>query len=307
MSNGVKASHPRIASEIAYIPACDLLAAAKAVVGIHRDFGNRENRKIARLKYVLDNKGVDWFRDELNGRMGRVLEPPKELAWNRHADYLGWHPQHDGRLFFGLRVVNGRVQGPIRDAIREIITAYRPGIRFTVQQNLIFTDVDPSQRDGIEAILRKHAVALPHELPPVLRHSMACPALPTCGQAITESERMAPDLISRIQAELDAAGVAPEVIHLRSTGCPNGCARPYTAEIGIVGQSVNLYSIYLGGSPLATRLAKLYSHNIKLENIASTLRPFFDEWKIERSAAEAFGDFWNRKHGANYKEAGVHG
>jgi len=306
MSNGVKASHPRVASEIAYIETADLLDAAKAVVGIHRDFGNRENRKIARLKYVLDNKGVEWFREELDRRMGKKLAGPRELKWTRHADYLGWHEQSNGKLFYGLRVVNGRILGAYRDAIKEIVETLRPGIRFTVQQNLIFTDLDPAQRGTLEGILKKHGVALPHELPPVLRHSMACPALPTCGQAITESERMAPELIGGIQAELDAVGLGSEVIHLRSTGCPNGCARPYTAEIGIVGQSVNLYSIYLGGSPLATRLAHLYSHNIKLENIASTLRPFFDEWKQERTGNEAFGDFWFRKHGANHAKAGHH-
>ena len=305
-SNGVKLSHPRIASEIAYIEKDDLLAAAKAVVGIHRDFGNRENRKIARLKYVLDNKGVDWFRQELDTRMGKQLAPPQPLTWTRYSDYLGWHQQTGGKMFFGLRVINGRLKGAIREAVREIVTTLATPVRFTVQQNLLLTDVAPADQAKLEAILRKHGVPLPGELPPVLRHSMACPALPTCGQAITESERMAPELIGQIEAELAAAGLANEVIHLRSTGCPNGCARPYTAEIGIVGQSVHLYSIYLGGSPVATRLNRLYSHNIKQENIASTLRPFFDEWAQERAPGEAFGDFWQRKHGANYHEAGHH-
>lgn len=305
-SNGVKLSHPRMASEIAFIEPGDLLEAAKAVVTIHRDFGNRENRKIARLKYVLDNKGVEWFREELDRRMGKTLAPPKALAWTRYEDYLGWHAQDGGKLFFGLRVVNGRVKDAIRAAVREIVETFQPGVRFTVQQNLLLTGIDPANRDAVEAVLRKHGVALPHELSPVLRHSMACPALPTCGQALTESERMAPDLIAKIEAELAEAGLGGEVIHLRSTGCPNGCARPYTAEIGIVGQSVNLYSIYLGGSPLATRLARLYTHGVKLEEIPGRLRPLFEEWNAERAAGEAFGDFWHRKHGAQYLEAGQH-
>lgn len=305
-SNGVKLSHPRMASEIAFIDAPDLLAAAKAVVGIHRDFGNRENRKIARLKYVLDDKGVDWFRAELNTRMGKTLAPPQALTWTRYNDYLGWHPQSEGKMFFGLRVMNGRVKGPIRAAIREIVTKLQTPIRFTVQQNLLFTDIATSDQAWFEETLRRHGVPMPHELPPVLRHSMACPALPTCGQALTESERMAPELIGLIEAELTAAGLGNEVVHLRSTGCPNGCARPYTAEIGIVGQSVNLYSIYLGGSPMATRLARLYSHNVKHEDIATTLRPLFDEWAAGRQPGEAFGDFWFRQHGAQYLEAGQH-
>ena len=305
-SNGVKLSHPRMASEIAFIDEPDLLDAAKAVVGIHRDFGNRENRKIARLKYVLDDRGVDWFRAELNLRMGKVLAVPPALTWTRYSDYLGWHEQSAGKMFFGLRVINGRIKGPVRAAIREIVTTLRTPVRFTVQQNLLFTDVALADQAKLEQILRAHGVPLPGELPPVLRHSMACPALPTCGQALTESERMAPDLIGKIEAELAAAGLGGEVVHLRSTGCPNGCARPYTAEIGIVGQSINLYSIYLGGSPLATRLNRLYSHNIKHEEIAAQLRPLFDEWARERQPAEAFGDFWFRKHGAEHLEAGQH-
>lgn len=297
-SNGVKLSHPRVASEICYIPVAELLPAARAVVGIHRDFGNRENRKIARLKYVLDNKGVEWFREELATRLGHPLTPPRPLEWTRHSDYLGWHPDANGTKFFGLRVVNGRVKDNIRAAIREVVETLRPSVRLTVQQNLFFTGVAAGDEAKLEAILRKHGVALPHELPPVLRHSMACPALPTCGQAITESERTSPALIAKIEAELAGAGIPEEVIHLRMTGCPNGCARPYTAEIGIVGMSVNMYSIYLGGSPMATRLARLYKHGIKEEEIAPTLRPFFDEYAAERQPGEAFGDFWHRKYPA---------
>jgi len=298
-SNGVKLSHPRMADEVCFIPTDELLEAAKAVVTIHRDFGNRENRKLARLKYVLDAKGLAWFREELAARLGHPLLPPQPLAWHRQADYLGWHSQSDTLKFFGLRIVNGRITRAMRPAINEVLDTLKCGIRFTVQQNLLFTDVPVAQTGELEAILKKHAMPLPHELPPVLRHSMACPALPTCGQALTESERRAPEMMTMIGNELAAVGLPEEVVHVRMTGCPNGCVRPYTAEIGIVGQSVDLYSIYLGGSPVGTRMATLHQHNVKVTDIAATLRPVFAEFAAGRLPDESLGDFWHRTHQQN--------
>ena len=293
-SNGIKDSHPRLADEIGFIQPEDLLAVAKAVVGIHRDFGNRSNRKLARLKYVLDQRGVEWFRAELESRLGKPLAPAAPLQWERHSDHFGWHPYTD-KLFFGLRVVSGRIAANVRTAIREIVAELQPEVRFTSQQNVIFAGLTAEARPRLEQILRSHGVALPSELPPVLRLSMACPALPTCGLALTESERILPDITSDVQAELDRAGIGTESVHLRMTGCPNGCARPYTAEIGIVGQSVGLYSLYLGGSPLATRLATLYAHNIKREQIPASLRPIIDEFVAFRNPGEAFGDYCARQ------------
>jgi sulfite reductase (ferredoxin) len=215
-------------------------------------------------------------------------------VWQRHEDWLGWHRQDERRWFFGLRVVSGRLAGAILDGVTEAVETLRPQMRITPQQNLLFTGLGEEARPVLEEILRRHGIRLPHEMPPVLRHSMACPALPTCGLALTDSERVLPDVAADIQQEAAAAGVGEERIHLRMTGCPNGCARPYTAEIGIVGQSPKLYSIYLGGSPLATRLAQLYSHNVPLEKIGETLRPLLAAWAAERAAGEAFGDFCHR-------------
>lgn len=298
-SNGVKLSHPRMADEVCFVAAAELLDAAKAVVTIHRDFGNRENRKLARLKYVLDAKGLEWFRDELAARLGHPLLPPKTLTWHRQSDYLGWHDQRAGYEFFGLRIVNGRITREIRAAIKEVLQTLACGVRFTVQQNLLFTDIPNARAAELEAILRRHKVALPFELPPVLRHSMACPALPTCGQALTESERRAPEMMTMIGDELAAVGLPDEVVHVRMTGCPNGCVRPYTAEIGIVGQSVDLYSIYLGGSPVGSRLAKLHQHNVKVADLAATLRPIFTEFAAGRQPNESLGDYWHRAHQQN--------
>jgi len=293
-SNGIKGTYPRLADPFGFLQGEDLLEVAKAAVSIHRDFSDRSNRKRARLKYVIEDRGIAWFTGEMASRLGRPLAPPRELKWRRQEDYFGWHEQSPGVWFFGLRVVSGRLGVSQRAAVREVVSRLAPEVRFTPQQNLLFCGLSAAARPQLESILRRHGLALPDELPPVLRHSMACPALPTCGLALADSERVLPDVVARVQAELDAAGAAGETVFLRMTGCPNGCARPYTAEIGVVGQSPGLYSIYLGGSPVATRLAQLYSHNVRFEDIPSTLAPIFREWVARRYAGEALGDYCHR-------------
>lgn len=295
-SNGVKQSHPRMADAVCSIGPSkeEVLEVAKAVVGIHRDFGNRSNRKLARLKYVLDERGLDWFRSELAARLGRQLAPSRELVWRRQEDYLGWHPQAGGGCFYGLRVLNGRLKGEIRAAVREVVEATICEVRFTVQQNLLFTGLADSQKELVNGILARHGVADVTALPPVLRQSMACPALPTCGQAITESERILPSVADGVQRQLNEAGLGDQPLVLRTTGCPNGCARPYTAEIGIVGESVELYTIYLGGSPVADRLARPWKRLVKLGEIPGVLRPLFDGYRTGRREGEPFGDWCAR-------------
>ncbi len=295
-SNGVKNSHPRLADPIGFIgpEEAEVLEVCRAVVSIHRDYGNRENRRLARLKYVLDEHGLEWFKAELERRLGRPVAPPRQLVWNRQEDYLGWNEQGDGRWFFGLRVISGRLKGGVRAAVREVVEATGCEVRFTAQQNLLLAGLEEGQRGLVDGALRKHGVAQPMELPPVLRHSMACVSLPTCGQAITEAERVLPDVAEALQKELDAVGAAGQVIHVRMTGCPNGCSRPYTAEIGIVGETVGKYTLYLGGSPRGERLAKAWKQLVPLEEIAATLRPLFDRYAAERQAGEAFGDWWQR-------------
>lgn len=295
-TNGDRTTHPRLADPVGFVRPDQVLDVARAVVSIHRDFGDRSNRRHARLKYVIEDRGLDWFRQELTRRLGWAPPPPRPLRWARHADWLGWHAQDSAgsRWFFGLRVVSGRLAGGLMQAVAEAVRQLQPEVRFTPQQNLIFANLAPEARGELEAILRRYGVSLPGELPPILRHSMACPALPTCGLALTDSERVLPDVVQDIQRQADEAGAAGEIIHLRMTGCPNGCARPYTAEIGIVGQSPKLYSIYLGGSPLATRIATLYTHNVPLERIGQTLRPLLDAWIRERRSQESFGDYCYR-------------
>lgn len=295
-SNGVKGSHPRMADPIAFIGPSDaeVLEVARAVVSIHRDFGNRENRRLARLKYILDERGVEWFRQELFSRLGRTLAPPRELKWTRQEDYLGWHEQGGGLWFLGLRVISGRLKGSVRQAVNEIVRTTGCEVRFTAQQNLLLCGLKSEQKALVDGILKQHGVPHAQELPPVLRHSMACVSLPTCGQAITEAERVLPDVAAALQKELDAVGAEGQTIHVRMTGCPNGCARPYTAEIGIVGETVGKYTIYLGGSPRADRLSEPWKKLVALEELGATLRPLFERYAAERTEGEAFGDWWHR-------------
>jgi len=305
-SAGVKASHPRLADPVCSVGTDpqELLEVVTAIVTIHRDFGNRSNRKLARLKYVMDDWGVAKFQEELNARVGRVLAPPRQLTWRRANDYLGWHKQEtdpDGRpvWFVGVRVISGRVRDftgshKIKAGLRKIVERFRPGIRLTSQQNLYLSGIADRDKGVIAALLREHGIAEPESLPPILRHAMACPALPTCGQAITESERIMPDVVQDIQAEFDAVGLGEREVHLRTTGCPNGCARPYTAEIGIVGASVDMYTIYLGASPLGTRLGSAFAQNVKRRDVPLRLRAVIQRYAESREGDEAFGDFCHR-------------
>lgn len=304
-SAGVKASHPRLADPICSIGPDpeELLEVVTAIVTIHRDFGNRSNRKLARLKYVLDEWGVDKFKKELENRVGRELAPPRPLRWTRSRDYLGWHrqgvdPEGNPIWFVGVPVIAGRVKDfdgrHIRSGLRTIVETFRPEVRLTCQQNLYLSGIGNEDRPAIARLLRESGIAEPEALPPVLRHAMACPALPTCGQAITESERIMPEVVAEIQAELNAVGLWNQVVDLRTSGCPNGCSRPYTAEIGIVGASVDMYTIYLGASPLGTRLGTVFAQNVKRHDIPSRLRPVIEHYKESRRTGEGFGDFCHR-------------
>ncbi len=294
MSAGVKATHPRLADPLTTVAPEELERVVEAIVTVHRDYGNRANRKLARLKYLIEEWGLERFRAEVEARVGSKLDAPRPLEWTSGQDHLGWHPQGDGSYFLGIRVESGRVRGAVRDCLRELARLGGVGIRLSAQQNVLVAGVGADARGEAEAVLRAHGIALPAALPTVTREAMACPALPTCGLAITEAERVLPELAAEIQARLAAAGLAREPVTVRVTGCPNGCARPYTAEIGIVGQSVNLYGVYLGGSHLGTRLGFLFAANVPQGRIGATLEPVFELFRASRAPGERFGDFCDR-------------
>ncbi len=309
-SAGVKTSHPRLAEPICSIGPSkeELLEVCSAIVTIHRDFGNRTNRKLARLKYVLDSWGVPKFKAEVETRVGRPLAEPAPLVWSRGEDYLGWHRQSTGEReeplwFVGVRILSGRVRDfsdkhRFRSGLREIVSRFRLEVRLTCQQNLYLCGISDQDRAAVTSMLDGCGLIGAEKLPPVLRHAIACPALPTCGQAITESERILPALVAKLQDELNATGLGEQVVHFRTSGCPNGCSRPYTAEIGIVGASVDMYTIYLGASSLGTRLGFVFATNVKRDDIIPKLRPVLSSYKEQRLDSESFGDFCHRTLGA---------
>ena len=214
------------------MPADAVEAVAEAVVLAYRDLGNREDRKRARLKYLIEDLGLEAFRTEVEARFGATLAPAPPLpAWHQH-DHLGWHHQDDGTWFLGLPVASGRVSGGLKRALREVVAHHTARLRITPRQDLLLTGIPAGERTAVVETLRRHGVALADDLTPVRRLALACPALPTCGQALAEAERVAPDVVAVVEQELAARGLAGIDLHLRITGCPNGCARPYTAEIG---------------------------------------------------------------------------
>jgi len=299
-THGKEDTYPRLADTLGFARTGDVVEVAEAVVKVQRDHGNRSDRRHARLKYLIDAQGLDWFRGEVERHLGRPLAPPAAVEVSGIEDHLGWHAQDDGRSFLGLFVENGRIQDGddrrLRSAVRRIVETVQTGVRFTPQQNLLLTDV-PDRRQGlVERILADHGVARPGRdtLSTVRRWSMACPALPTCGLALAEAERVLPDVITQLERELDTLGVADAALTVRMTGCPNGCARPYTADLAFVGRSLNKYAVFVGGSMLGTRLGTLYADLVPRDRLVATVRPLFERYRDERVADERFGDFCDR-------------
>ncbi len=298
MSHGNPQTFPRLADVIGFVTPDHLEAVAKAVVGIHRDFGDRTNRRHARLKYVIHERGVDWFRNELEQRIGIKLEPTRPFTFSRQGDLLGWHQQTNSRSFLGLFVENGRIRDEegyqLKKALRLVIERYQPEVRLTPSQNLLLVNVRSEDKPEIEKILGEHGVSVQNPFSRTRLASMACPALPTCGLALAESERAAPGLLTRLEALLNDLGLGNEELIVRMTGCPNGCARPYTAEVAFVGKAPNKYQIYLGGNESSTRLNRLYKDSVKGDDLMQELRPVLVRYIEQRQTGERFGDFCAR-------------
>ena len=306
MSHGNAATFPRLADVLGFFAPEHLVAVAKAVVGVHRDFGDRTNRKHARLKYVLEERGADFARAEVEKRAGITLQPARPFQVTRQGDLLGWHRQTDGNYFLGLFVENGRIQDrdgyQLKTALHQVIEQFRPEVRLTPSQNIVLANIPAAQREPITRLLAGHGVSVENPFTPVRLGSMACPALPTCGLSLAESERALPGVITRIEQLLDEVGLAGQEMVIRMTGCPNGCARPYMAEIAFVGRAPNKYQLYLGGNEPSTRLNRLYKESVKTEDIINELRPLFTRFKAERDGNEHFGDWVER---VLWKEAAV--
>jgi sulfite reductase (ferredoxin) len=330
-THGKAETHPLLAKPLADVSVEQVLPVVETIVTVQRDYGDRQNRKHARMKYVIEDRGIDWFRTQVEQRLGFTLSDPSPVVFHDVEDHLGWHEQADGRWFLGLHVENGRIKDNetirMKSGLRDVVTQFRPGIRLTGQQNILLTDIPADQRVLLEESLHTYGIITDPQAIGAYRFAMACPALPTCGLALAEAERVLPSIVQQIEAELheslqypptdrgneenptspsasprvsDSNGTTPNMsrgtipLSIRMTGCPNGCARPFMGDIGLVGRSKDLYNIYIGGDWSNTRLNTLYAPSVRTEQILATLRPLLILWRNERQSLETFGDFCHR-------------
>lgn len=298
VSPSVDKTWPAVAKRLCFIGPEQVLDVATAIVKVQRDFGNRADRKIARLKYTIHNMGLDGFRAKVEEYYGRSVADPDPTDVTGFDDHIGWHEQGDGNWFYGLNVENGRIKDEgginIKSAFREICTTLKPAIRLTTHQSILFGNIAPEKKIELEQMLTRHGVTLSHEISAVRRWSMACVAWPTCGLAITESERALPGMLDEIEVELARLGLSKEIFTIRMTGCPNGCSRPYNADIGIVGRAMNRYTLFVGGRLLGDRLNFMYKDMVPSEEVVSSLTPLFVAFKCAREEGETLGDFCHR-------------
>jgi sulfite reductase (NADPH) hemoprotein beta-component len=298
-SHGNVQTYPRLADVIGFFKPEKLVDVAKAVLTIHRDFGDRTDRKHARLKYVVEERGVDFIRGEVNKRAGIELEPARNYTFTTMSDLYGWHKAVDGKWFLGLFVSTGRIKDvpgrTQKTALRQVAEQF-PGIEFrlSANQNVILAKVEETEKTAITALLATHGINVENQASVLNAASMACPSLPTCGLGLAESERYLPGLLDRLEKLCGEVGLAGEEIIIRSTGCPNGCARPYMAEIGFVGKAPGRYQVWLGGNTAGKRLNRVWKDVMKDSEIETELRPVLARFAGERGSGERFGDWCDR-------------
>ncbi|MEO0795910.1 MAG: NADPH-dependent assimilatory sulfite reductase hemoprotein subunit [Verrucomicrobiota bacterium] len=295
MTHNNKATYPRTADVLGFVKPEDAVKAAEAVVTTQRDNGDRSDRKHARLKYTVEDMGLDAFRAEVEKRAGITVSEPREFIFDSTGDRYGWVKGVDKKWGLTMFIQNGRVLDtedyPMKTALREVAELHQCDFRLTANQNLMIGDISEESKPAIEKILSEAGVLERLNAGGLRRNSMACVALPTCGLALSESERYLPDLVTSIEAILDEAGLRDEDIVIRMTGCPNGCARPFLAEIGLVGRSPGKYNLYLGASFNGDRLNKLYRDSATEQEILDELKPMIQRFAKERNEGEHFGDF----------------
>ena len=293
MTHGEPDTYPRTADVMGFCATKDAVAIAEAVVTVQRDWGDRGNRKHARLKYTIEDRGLDTFRAEVAKRAGVKLQPPRPFTFTSTGDRYGWSAGKDGSGHLTMFVQNGRLLDNAAakqlSAVREIAQVHGGEFRITPNQNLIVSNVPTDKQAGIERIVREAGLLAPWS--GLRRNAMACVALPTCGLALAESERYLPDLVTALDESLSAHGLSGDDIVIRMTGCPNGCARPYLAEIGLVGKGPGRYNLYLGAAYDGSRMNKLYAEDLEHKGILAALDPMFAAFSTGRQKGERFGDF----------------
>ena len=298
MTHNKPETYPRLATLTAFIEPDDLIRAVEAVIKLQRDHGDRSDRKRARLKYLIDDKGLDWIKSAFEGYFGGPLAEPRAMPPLGVVDHMGWHDQGDGRWYLGIPVESGRIRDGdeqhLRSSLREVLGKFGCNPILMPSQDILLSEIAPEMRASIERELRDHGITLASDITPVRRWALACPALPTCGLALTEAERVQQPLVADIEAVLERYGLAGERLSIRMTGCPNGCARPYTGDIGIVGRMPGYYALYVGGDFEGTRLSRCLLDKVALADIPDTLEPLFADFARHRNIGEGFGDFCYR-------------
>lgn len=289
----------RTSDELGYVAKEDIFDLIKAIVATQRDYGDRFNRRHSRMKYLLHDWGLAKFKAKVESYFSKEIPSYKKLPEWKYQDYLDWHKQGDGKLFLGLSIENGRVKDDgafqLKTALRKIIQEFNLPIRLTPNHNAILYEIEPEQQAAINEVLIQHGVQPnPAKIDSLIRYSMACPAMPLCGLAITESERAMPGILARIRILLNKLGLPEQDLVIRMTGCPNGCARPYMAELGLVGSAPKSYQIWLGGTADQTKLARPYVQKLHIDNLEEFLTPLFVYYKNSRNPDEGFGIFCDR-------------
>ena len=288
----------RAADHLGFVPKEDAMELMKSIVATQRDHGNREVRANARMKYLVHTLGIDNFRKLVESYLGKPIQPWRPVEEFKYNDWMGWWDQGNGKLFYGQHVDNGRVKDEgsfrLKSAIRALVDRYNVDTIISPTQSLLFYNINPQDKDGVDALLREHGVLPLEQVDPLNRLAMACPALPLCGLAQTEAERIMPSYLERIRAMLNSMNLSDEEILIRMTGCPNGCARPYMAELAFVGDGPKSYQVWLGGSPVLTRTAYPFMAKMNVDDLEKTLEPILGMFIQQRQQFEQFGDFCHR-------------
>lgn len=295
MTHGEPKTFPRLADVIGFCRVEQVIDVATQVMLVQRDFGDRKDRGHARFKYTIEDRGLDWCRKELERRLGYALTEPRAFRFETTGDPYGWQKGIDGQWHFTLFVENGRVADhpnyPLMSGLREIAKVHKGDYALTTNQNLTIAGVSKTQKAKIQSLLEQYGMVGTRQQSALRQHSMACVALPTCGLAMAESERYLPSLIDKLDVIMREAGLLDDPIVVRMTGCPNGCARPYLAEIGFVGKAVGKYNVYLGASFHGDRMNRLFRENIGEAEIIDSLAPLIQDYARRRQEGERFGDF----------------
>ncbi len=284
----------RIADPLGYVEKEDTYELIQSIVAIQRDYGDRKSRKNSRMKYLLNRKGIKWFKKILLDKYFRKeIKPLRKEPENKLIDYLGWHKQNKDYFFVGLPLLSGRLSGKKKSLIRDLVKENDLDLRLTPNQDILLCNIPNKNKSEIKEALKKIGYDNLNDINEIQRHALACPALPLCGLAMTEAERILPEVLNRIENLLNDMDIEKTIL-FRMTGCPNGCTRPYMAELALVGSGQNKYQLWLGGSKNLQRLAKPYLQRMELDNLEKTIKPLLELWK-KSSPEKDFGDYINNQ------------